>query len=323
MAAAAAAGAALVGWSAVELPLSDGGDGLLEAFPGQSIRDEVTGPLGATVTAEWKLVPAGADGTGPTAVIEMANASGLVLAGGREHNDPMAASTTGTGQLVMRAVEMGARRVVVGCGGSATTDGGLGAVRAIGSAAALRGAQLVAACDVTTKFVDAARVFAPQKGATAVQVDELTERLRSLADRYREEFGLDVSGLIGSGAAGGLAGGLAALGARIVSGFDLVADHLGLESRITGSDAVMTGEGYMDAGSFSGKVVGGVIGRVAGRLPVLCVVGDVAPDIDVLGVDVVSLVARFGKKRAWAEVPGLVAEVVAEHLSTFPAGTGG
>lgn len=316
VAAAAAAGAVRAGWSAVQLPLADGGDGLLEAFPGEVLRDEVTGPLGAPVVAEWKLVPAGADGTGPTAVIEMANASGLLLAGGREHNDPVAATTAGTGELVVRAVAAGASRVIVGCGGSATTDGGAGALRAIGSRAALRGAELVAACDVTTRFEDAARVFGPQKGATAAQVEELTARLVSLVGRYRSEFGTDVSQLPGAGAAGGLAGGLAALGARIVAGFDLVADYVGLESRIVEADVVMTGEGYLDAQSFAGKVVGGVIGRVAARVPVLCVVGDFATGLDVSGLEVVSLVARFGEERARAEVVKLVEEVVAEYLST-------
>ena len=101
----------------------------------------------------------------------------------------------GTGQLVMRAIAHGAKRVIVGCGGSATTDGGAGAVEAIGSPDALRGVELVAACDVTTTFVDAARVFAPQKGANAQQVEELTARLVRLADRYKAEFGFDVTTL--------------------------------------------------------------------------------------------------------------------------------
>ena len=99
-------------------------------------------------------------------MIEMARASGLVLAGGAAHNLAVAASTVGTGQLVLRAVSAGAARIVVGCGGSATTDGGAGALQAIGSRDALRGAELVAACDVTTRFLEAAAVFAPQKGAS-------------------------------------------------------------------------------------------------------------------------------------------------------------
>ena len=262
------------------MPLADGGDGLLSAFAGEEMHDEVSGPLRVPVLAAWKLVPASPGREGPTAVIEMANASGLLLAGGPERNDPVAASTAGTGQLVMRAIASGARRVIVGCGGSATSDGGLGAVEAIGSPEALRGAELVCACDVTTHFLDAARVFGPQKGATPEQVVQLSSRLEDLAERYRVEFGADVTVLPGAGAAGGLAGGLAALGASIISGFELVADFVGLDEKLAAADLVMTGEGYLDRQSFSGKVVGGVIEHVDGRVPILCVVGDAAHGLE-------------------------------------------
>jgi glycerate kinase len=313
-AAAAARGARRAGWTASELPLADGGDGLLSAFPGETRRDEVMGPLGKPVLAEWKLVPATSGSGEPTAVIEMANASGLLLAGGQDHNDPMRASTVGTGQLVVRAIAHGAKRVIVGCGGSATTDGGAGAVEAIGSPDALRGVELVAACDVTTTFVDAARVFAPQKGANAQQVEELTARLVRLADRYKAEFGFDVTTLPGAGAAGGLAGGLAVLGARIVSGFELVADFVGLDTAIATADLVMTGEGHLDRQSFEGKVVGGVISHVNGRVPILCVVGVADADLDPVGFELVSLVDRAGLDRAQSEVLALIEEVVEEHI---------
>jgi len=312
---AAARGARRAGWTASEVPLADGGDGLLAAFPGDELYDEVSGPLGTPVLATWKLVPARPGQGGPTAVIEMANASGLLLAGGESGNDPMAASTVGTGQLVMRAVSLGAQRVIVGCGGSATTDGGVGALEVIGSREALGGAELVAACDVTTRFLDAARVFAPQKGATPDQVEQLTFRLAGLADRYRADFGVDVTAPPGAGAAGGLAGGLAALGAKIISGFELVADFVRLDDHLAGADLVMTGEGFMDQQSFSGKVVGGVIQHVAGRMPILCVVGDAAPDLDQAGLEIVSLVGRAGEERARAEVLELIEEVVAERVS--------
>ncbi len=180
----------------------------------------------------------------------------------------MEATTAGTGQLILRAVSLGARQVVVGCGGSATTDGGAGALGVIGSVAALQGVDLVAACDVTTGFLDAAGVFGPQKGATPEQVELLTDRLGRLATRYRDEFGVEVTQLPGVGAAGGLAGGLAALGARITSGFELVAEFVDLDSQLAAADLVMTGEGYLDRQSFSGKVVGGVIDHVAGRVPI-------------------------------------------------------
>jgi glycerate kinase len=321
-AAAAAKGARSAGWTASEVPLADGGDGLLAAFAGELRHDKVTGPLGEPVLAEWKLLPAGAGRDGPTAVIEMANASGLLLAGGEENNDPLAATTKGTGELVLRAVSLGAGRIVVGCGGSATTDGGAGALAVIGSAEALRGAELIAACDVTTGFLDAARVFGPQKGATPEQVEQLSARLARTADRYRDDFGLDVTALAGSGAAGGLAGGLAALGGSIVSGFELVAEFVGLDRQLAGADLVMTGEGYLDRQSFSGKVVGGVLTHVAGRLPILCVVGDVAPDVGPVAFEIVSLVARAGPERARAEVLALIEEVVAEHVAALARSTG-
>ena len=322
-AAAAARGARRAGWAASEVPLADGGDGLLSAFRGELRHDEVTGPLGTPVTAEWKLVPGTARHVGPTAVIEMANASGLLIAGGEFGNDPMKASTVGTGQLILRAISLGATRVVVGCGGSATTDGGAGALGVIDSRETLRGVKLVAACDVTSRFLDAARIFAPQKGATPEQVEALTARLERLADSYRADYGLDVTTLPGAGAAGGLAGGLAAFGAEIVSGFELVADFVGLDNHLACADLVMTGEGYLDRQSFSGKVVGGVVAHVAGRVPILCIVGDAAEgaatpaETGTAGFELVSLVERFGPERARSEVLDLLEDVVARHVSAL------
>jgi glycerate kinase len=313
-AAAAARGARRAGWTASEVPLADGGEGLLSALGGEVINDEVTGPLGSPVLAEWRLVPAGSDKQGPTAVIEMARASGLVVAGGAALNDPVEASTVGTGELIARAISLGAKQVIVGCGGSATTDGGKGAVEALGSLAALQGVDLVAACDVTTSFLDAAKLFAPQKGATPEQVEALTARLSRIAGAYKSDFGLDITNLPGAGAAGGLAGGLAALGAKIVSGFELVADFVGLDEHIASADLVMTGEGRLDNQSFEGKVVGGVTRHVSGRVPVLCVVGEVAPDLGAVEFELVSLVARFGAERALSEVLSLIEDVVAERL---------
>ncbi len=283
----------------------------------------MTGPLGAPVLAEWKLVSGSSHDDGPTAVIEMANASGLVIAGGELRNDPMTASTVGTGQLILRAVSLGATRVIVGCGGSATTDGGAGALGVIGSREALQGVELVAACDVTTRFLDAARVFAPQKGAVPEQVEVLTDRLARLADSYRADFGVDVTALPGAGAAGGLAGGLAALGAEIVSGFELVAGFVGLDEHLAVADLAMTGEGYLDSQSFSGKVVGGVVKHVAGRVPILCIVGDAARGIGpaggtaTAGFELVSLVERFGPDRARSEVLALLEDVVAQYISAL------
>ena len=164
-----------------------------------------------------------------------------------------------------RAGRRASGRVLVAVGGSATVDGGLGALEALDFD--LRGAEVVVACDVTTAFVDAAPVFGPQKGADAAAVAELQRRLTELADRYRTDHGVDVRELPGSGAAGGLAGGLAALGARLVPGAELVADVVGLRAALSGASLVLTGEGRFDATSLAGKVVGHVLreGRAARR----------------------------------------------------------
>ncbi|MBA3286439.1 MAG: glycerate kinase [Acidimicrobiia bacterium] len=281
-----------------EAPMSDGGEGLLDVLGGANRTTMVIGPLGEPVEAPWRLERR-------TAVIEMARASGLALVGGPEGNDPMQASTIGTGQLIDRALEQGARSIVVGLGGSATTDGGLGAIQALRSPSRLQAVDVAVACDVRTAFIDAASVFAPQKGAGPAEVSMLTARLQALAERYAEDYGVDVRELESAGAAGGLAGGLAALGARLVGGFQLVAEHLDLEERIAGADLVVTGEGHLDAQSFDGKVVGGVcqLAAAAGRRVIVIVGGaDSAGAAELpLAVELVSLVDRFGAERAHRE----------------------
>ena len=283
-----------LGHDGVELPVADGGEGTLEALGGPNRTSTVTGPLGDPVQAEWRLHRG-------TAVIEMARASGLTLVGGAAANDALAASTTGTGELIDQALDLGARRIIVCLGGSATTDGGLGCVRAITAPHRLRGVELLVACDVQTTFVDAAPVFAPQKGASPAQVDLLRGRLERLVQMYRQEFGVDVRDVPGTGAAGGLAGGLVALGGRLVPGFDLVADEVDLHDRIAEVDIVITGEGHLDAQSFEGKVVGGVQAMcVDAGVPVAAIVGDA--DDDVSGrIRHVSLVHEFGIERAMRE----------------------
>ena len=276
--------------------MSDGGEGLLEALGGTPHMSSVPGPLGASIDAEWRMLAPG-DGRGPTAVIEMSRASGRALLPHPEGDDPVNADTSGVGHLLLRARDAGATRIVIGCGGSATTDGGWGAVQAVGSAAALAGIDLEVACDVTTPFVDAAAVFGPQKGASPEQIELLTDRLCSLADRYRRDFGVDVDALPGAGAAGGLAGGLVALGAHIVPGFDLVAGMTGLAGRIAGADLAVTGEGHLDPPSFEGKVPGGVLALARARCPVLCIVG--AADREVLRSP-----RRASRSSAWS--PNLV-----------------
>jgi glycerate 2-kinase len=309
-ASAVAAGARRAGWDCTELPLADGGEGTLAVLGGGNRQAPVTGPLGVPVEAEWRL-EAG------SALIEAAQACGLSLVGGPEGNDALQATSRGVGELVAAALAEGAERVVVAAGGTASTDGGLGAVEALLPFLPLR-ARLEVACDVEARFTDAAGVFAPQKGATAEQVRILRERLDALAGRYRAELGVDVLPLAGSGAAGGLAGGLAALGARLVPGFDLVADRLELDHRLAQTDLVVTGEGLLDATSATGKVVGGVLTRATrAGVKTLVVAGDVTDDS---GIEAISLVARYGRERALREPAACLAAAVEAALATVPDG---
>ena len=294
-AAAIAAGAVRVGWTALELPLADGGEGTLDVLGGGNRQSTVTGPLGEPVEAEWRLEDDG------TALIEAARACGLSLAGGPEQNDPLRATSRGVGELVAAAVAEGAGRVVVAVGGVASTDGGTGALETLPHPLLV---PLDVAYDVTARFLDAADVFAPQKGATPEQVVVLRERLEKLV----------VPDVPGSGAAGGLAGGLAAVGARLVPGFDFVASRLGFDERLAEADLVVTGEGRVDATSFTGKVVGRVVERArATGIETLVVAGDLASGSP---TDAVSLVERYGPERALAEPAQCLTEIVETALAT-------
>jgi glycerate kinase len=299
-AAAIAAGAERTGWSAVELPLADGGEGTLDVLGGGNRRTVVSGPLGEPVEAAWRL---GEDGT---ALIEAALACGLALAGGPDRNDPLRATSRGAGELVAAAVDQGAELIVVAVGGVASTDGGVGATEAVPHPLRV---PLDVACDVDARFLDAADVFAPQKGASPEQVRILRERLTKLV----------VPDVPGSGAAGGLAGGLAAIGARLLPGFDLVADRLELAERLAEADLVVTGEGRLDATSFTGKVVGGVLERAAAAgVETLVLAGEVAANSP---IDAVSLVERYGPERALAEPAECLAALVETALAARRAGT--
>ena len=326
VAAAVAEAASRAGWSCDQAPVADGGEGTLEALAGPAglgaeagiRRTTVSGPLGQPVVAEWRIRVDG------TAVVEMARASGIALVGGSEGNDPLRASSRGTGELIAAALDAGAERVIVGLGGSATTDGGLAALTALNPGRRLRGAvEVLVACDVTTRFLDAAEAFAPQKGATPAQVALLRRRLERLAEVYVRDYGVDIRGLPGSGAAGGLAGGLAAAGAILVPGFELVAETLDLADRIAGTALVVTGEGHLDAESFTGKAVGGVVGlAVDAGVPVLIVAGGVEADeipSDLPpGVTIVSLVERFGRDDAMWDPLGCIDAVVSAELGRYP-----
>lgn len=305
-----------LGVDCVEVPMADGGDGLLDALGGANRETTVTGPLGDPVRAGWRML-------NDTAVIEMARASGLVLAGGPEGNEALDATTTGTGELIDHALDAGAKRIIVGLGGSATTDGGFGAIRAISAIARLKQVELLVACDVTTAFADAAVVFGPQKGATPAQVKLLQRRLDRLVQMFHEDFEYDVSTIEGGGAAGGLGGALAALGGRLIPGFELVADELGVFDLLDPDgpervDLIVTGEGRLDATTFDGKVVGGMaeLGGDAG-IPVVAIVGDA--DAEVVDrhpeiADVAVLADRFGLDRAFAEPKALVEKAAVDLI---------
>ncbi len=314
-AAAMARGLRTAGFDEVsEVPLADGGEGtldtLLEARGGSTRVATVTGPLGDPVDATWGVLPNG------TAVVEMARASGQALVGHR--NDPLRATTRGTGELIAAAARAGARRVLVGVGGSATTDGGLGAVEALNWS--LAGLEVVVACDVTTTFLDAAIVFGPQKGASEAQVALLTRRLQRLAQEYERRTGVDVLDLEGAGAAGGLAGGLAAIGAQLEPGFEVVAHAAGLDRALHGAELVVTGEGRLDEASLHGKVVGGVLewaadegvdhrAVIAGQ-----VTAEAREEVSVLGdVHVLALTDRVQQAgEAFARAATLVEEAAVE-----------
>jgi glycerate kinase len=307
---AAAATAAAAGWRAVTVPLADGGEGSLDVLGGPNKRTTVPGPLGQPVEAGWRL-------EGREAFVEMAAASGLALVGGAAGNDPMLADTTGTGRLIATAIELGARTVYVLVGGSATTDGGLGALDAMPPAARLRGIDLVVGCDVDTRFVDAARVFGPQKGASPAQVELLTRRLELLQEQYRERYGVDLTEVAGAGAAGGLAGGLVAVGARIESGFEMLADRARLDEHLADATLVVTGEGYLDDESFAGKVVGGVHRwATEAGVPAVAIVGQRDASAHVPGgLEVRSLAERHGLDASMDRTVELVVGEVAEVLA--------
>ncbi len=215
--------------------------------------------------------------------------------------------------------------VIVGLGGSATTDGGLGAIHAVEEAGGLGRVSLIGACDVQTTFVEAAALFGPQKGANPLQVMVLEERLRNLAEQYRRDYRVDVQSIPGSGAAGGLGGALVALGGQLRSGYELVADLVGLRRQLARAQLVVTGEGALDRTSFAGKVVGGVLRDLSALgVPALVIAGRVDAEayeeVDDRMVSVVSLVDAFGDRRAVTDTAGCIESAVREALDQFQPG---
>lgn len=295
------------------VPMADGGEGtvrsLVDASSGRMFSVEVLDPLSRPVRAEYGLM-----GDGKTAVIEMAAASGLPLLKDHERN-PAITTTYGTGQLIEAALDVGATRLIVGIGGSATNDGGAGMAQALGVRlvdesgrelerggeslsrlgridvsgmdARLRSAEVTVACDVTNPLTGpegAAAVYGPQKGATPDMVDTLDRALSHYAAVIRDQLGIDVAGAKGAGAAGGLGAGLMAfLKASLRPGVEIVIEATRLADRVAGADLVVTGEGRLDSQTRMGKTPMGVA-MVAQELgvPVIGVAGQVAGDADIL-----------------------------------------
>jgi len=274
VAAALAEGARAAGWSALEVPIADGGEGTAEALllarGGRWESAHVSDALGRRVEARFAVLDDG------DAVVEVAQASGLWRVG-RDERDAWAASTTGTGELIAAAARAGARTVIVAAGGSATTDGGAGALAVIETLP--RPPRLVVACDTAVPFEQAAVVYGPQKGADGATVQRLTRRLHALAERASR----DPRGLPMTGAAGGLAGGLWAFAqAELAPGAAMVLDALALDERLAEAAVVLTGEGRLDAQTMTGKAVGELAARCRrASVPCHAVVGcNALPDGD-------------------------------------------
>jgi len=303
---------------AVLKPMADGGEGtaaaLMAARQGQWIEQKVTGPAPSMqVDAGFVWLPAER-----TAVVEMASASGLELLGEQQRN-PLYTTTYGTGQLIDAAIRHGAGRILLGVGGSATVDGGVGAALALGwrfldeqgrdiplgGAGLNRIGEIAPPSEPLEVFVDvlcdvdsplcgphgAARIYGPQKGATPEMVETLDAGLAHLATQVREQLGTEIAKIPGAGAAGGLAAGAVAfLDARLVSGVEVAMDEIRLREAVADADWVVTGEGCFDQQSLRGKVVSGVV-RVAreGGARVAVLAGRVLvspPVLETLGIDI-------------------------------------
>lgn len=314
-ASAVARGAALAGANCSEAPISDGGEGFAELFGGDRIELEVEGPLGQPTVAGWFRM-------GDHAFVEMAEAAGRHLLPHPRGDDPVVATTRGVGRILLAARSAGATRITVGCGGSATTDGGAGCLEVVEAAGGLGDVELIGATDVTTRFLDAARIFGPQKGASAHQVTALTDRLRALASAWQRTRGIDVTHIDRTGAAGGFGGALVVLGATLQSGFDIVAEQHRLEARLASCDIAVTGEGRLDATTLEGKSIVSLLRLAPDGCRVLIITGQVADDagshLDPKGrldLQVCDLSKRFGGEAARTRTAELVELVTAEVLA--------
>jgi glycerate kinase len=340
----------------VQVPVADGGDGLvdvaLQALGGAPRTLSVTGPLGEAVEATFCHVPAMR-----FAAVEMALASGLALVP-PDRLDVMRATTRGTGELIAGALDLGVGRIGVGIGGSATNDGGTGMAAALGvrfldengdevepAGATLhriaridssgldhrvRDVRIEAVCDVDnplTGSTGAAHVYGPQKGATPEQVAALDAGLLHLAEVIEKDLGLQVADLPGSGAAGGLGAGLRAfLGADLRRGVDLVLDIVGLKEKLRGADLALTGEGQIDFQTAFGKAPAGVgaAAKDAG-IPCIAIAGSVGERLDnlhAIGIDAVFTLCPgpVSLEKAMAEGARYLSGATEQAMRSFLAG---
>ncbi len=275
VAGAIAAGIEAAGGEADRCPVADGGEGTMEvllgALGGERRTAQVHDPLRRQFEASFGLL-----GEGEAAIVETAQASGLSLVAPDER-DAERADTFGTGELIAAAAAAGARKVLLAVGGSAATDGGRGAIEALEQADLLGGVPIEVLCDVRTPYEEAARVFAPQKGADEPAVERLAKRLSRLA----AELPRDPRDVPMTGCAGGLSGGLWAHGAQLRPGADFVLGALDFDSRLARADAVVSGEGRFDSQSLEGKVVGTIADRcAAAEKPLYLAVGSNRLDLE-------------------------------------------
>jgi glycerate kinase len=300
-----AAAAIAAGWNRVRpadrvviAPQSDGGPGFVDVLAsqlGERRHLQVSGPLADEVPAEWVF-----DAQSATAYLECAQACGLSRLGGPPTpQTALAAHSRGVGRLIAAAVQAGATRIVVGLGGSASTDGGRGLIEELGGVHAARrqlaGVELIAACDVEYPLLGpwgAARIFGPQKGADRATVTMLEQRLVDWAVELDSAAGRPASAEPGAGAAGGIGAALLALGGRCESGASIIAEHTGLADDIAAADMVITGEGKFDAQSLRGKVVGALAAAArSSQVPVLVLAGQV--DLDDTAFQSAGVLAAF------------------------------
>jgi len=342
----------------VKIPMADGGDGtvqcLVNTTGGKILREKVTGPLGDEVLAHYGIL-----GDKKTAVIEMAEASGLTLVPENKRN-PLITTTYGTGQLIKAALDQGCRKMIIGIGGSATNDGGAGMVQALGvklldqegEEIGFGGRELKKIYQIDISYLDnrisdtkvlvasdvinplcgpkgASRIYGPQKGATPEVIEELDESLAYFAEIIKRDLNKDVKDIPGAGAAGGLGASLIAfLDAELRPGIEIIIEVVKLEQAIKDADLVITGEGKIDSQTIYGKAPIGVA-KIAKKynIPVIAVAAIIGDDADIVHqYGISSLISVTGQPMRLEEsVPNKVALIknsIKQSMRTIKAGKG-